>query len=223
MDSKDLYDKLFRIPLFTGMSDDELERVMSRTCFDYRKVRESEVIAHQGEHCGQLFLLINGTIQLTAESEGHQYAATEWIHGPALLEPTCVFGVTQRFTHTLRATTTVSLITLGKTELLKLASDSLIFRLNMINLLATTLQKHEMRLWAHSPNSLTDRLAQFFINHVTAPYGHKLFHIKMNDLALLLNDSRLNISRALNAMQAQSLIILSRGKIDIPHIEALRR
>lgn len=222
MESKDFYDKLFRIPLFTGMSDDELERVMSHTCFDYQKVREGEVIARQGERCGQLFLLIDGTIEQCAESEGRQYAVTEWINGPTILEQSCVFGVAQRFAHTLRATTSVNLITLEKTELLKLASDSLIFRLNIINLLATALQKHELRLWAHSPASLTDRLARFFLNHVAVPYGHKLFHIKMNDLALLLNDSRLDISRALNAMQSRDLLTLSRGKIVIPHIEALR-
>ena len=54
------------------------------------------------------------------------------------------------------------------------------------------------------------------------PYGHKLFHIKMNDLALLLNDSRLDISRALNAMQSRGLLSLSRGKIDIQHIEKMK-
>lgn len=223
MESKDLYDKLLRIPLFTGMSNDEMERVMSRTCLDYRKVREGGVIARQGERCAQLFLLTDGTVETTAESEGRQYAVTEWTHAPALLDATCVFGVAQRFAHTMRATTNASLITLGKTELLKLAADSLIFRINLINILATTLQKHEMSLWAHSPASLTERLARFFLSHVSAPYGHKLFRIRMSDLALLLNDSRLDISQALNDMQRQSLLQLSRGKIDIPRIEALRR
>lgn len=222
MESSALYDKLFRIPLFTGMSRDEMERMMSRTCFDYHKAKAGEEIARQGARCGQLFLLIDGTIELKAESEDRQYAVVEWINAPAILQQACVFGLVQRFSHSMRALTPVNLITLGKTELLKLAADSIVFRLNIINTLATALQKHELRLWAACPETLSDRLAAFFLNHVTTPYGHKQFNIKMTQLAAQLNDSRLDISRALNAMQDRGLIQLSRGKIDIQRIEELK-
>ena len=43
----------------------------------------------------------------------------------------------------------------------------------------------------------------------------------MNQLAGELNDSRLNISRALNEMQHDGLLVLSRGRIDIPSLEHL--
>jgi biotin operon repressor len=41
----------------------------------------------------------------------------------------------------------------------------------------------------------------------------------MTQLAEELNDSRLNISIALNSMQDDGLIILSRGMITIPKLE----
>lgn len=45
--------------------------------------------------------------------------------------------------------------------------------------------------------------------------------IKMETLAQELNDSRLDISTALNSMQKAGLLTLSRGKIFIPHAEKL--
>ena len=43
----------------------------------------------------------------------------------------------------------------------------------------------------------------------------------MKQLADELNDSRLDISHALNAMQADGLLTLHRGRIEIPMLERL--
>ena len=43
----------------------------------------------------------------------------------------------------------------------------------------------------------------------------------MTQLGKEINESRLNVSKALNALQDQGLIILSRGHIDIPQLEKL--
>jgi DNA-binding transcriptional regulator YhcF (GntR family) len=43
----------------------------------------------------------------------------------------------------------------------------------------------------------------------------------MNQLAGELNDSRLNVSKVLNEMQAEGLITLYRGRIEIPQFERL--
>jgi MarR-like DNA-binding transcriptional regulator SgrR of sgrS sRNA len=45
--------------------------------------------------------------------------------------------------------------------------------------------------------------------------------MRMNDLAHELNCSRLEVSKLLNTMQEEKLLILSRGKITIPHLEHL--
>lgn len=43
----------------------------------------------------------------------------------------------------------------------------------------------------------------------------------MNRLANELNDSRLDISRALNALQHEGKIVLRRGRVEIPQMERL--
>ena len=43
----------------------------------------------------------------------------------------------------------------------------------------------------------------------------------MTRLAEELNDSRLNVSRALNMLQGEGLLELHRGRIEIPQLERL--
>ena len=43
----------------------------------------------------------------------------------------------------------------------------------------------------------------------------------MNQIALEVNDSRLDVSRVLNKMQEEGLIHLYRGRIGIPSLERL--
>ena len=77
------------------------------------------------------------------------------------------------------------------------------------------------QVWSRAPQSLEDRLVRFFTQHCLYPAGHKVFNILMTRLAEEVNDSRLNVSRILNDMQYRGLIVLSRGKIEIPQLERL--
>jgi hypothetical protein len=55
------------------------------------------------------------------------------------------------------------------------------------------------------------------------PTGQKSFHILMTRLADEVGDSRLDVSRALNQMQYDGLVVLHRGRIEVPQIELLAK
>jgi hypothetical protein len=77
------------------------------------------------------------------------------------------------------------------------------------------------RAWRSSPKSLRERIIRFFFSRCIYPAGPKTFYILMQQLGHELNDSRLDISRALNEMQSDKLINLHRGRIEIPTLEQL--
>ena len=49
----------------------------------------------------------------------------------------------------------------------------------------------------------------------------KILKIKMEELAQVVNDTRMGVSRALNSMQEKGLLELRRGEIMIPDAEKL--
>lgn len=105
--------------------------------------------------------------------------------------------------------------------MMNLSETFIAFRMNIVSFFATRTQKHLNRIWKHSPTTTRERIALFIISHCSHPAGHKTIKIKMTQMAEELNDNRLNVSTALNAMQADGLITLSRGVITVPKLEKI--
>lgn len=216
-----IYEKLLLFPLFQGMSRDDLELVAGHTRFGFSKMNQGSTIVAEGDDCRQLLFLINGTLRVETMADDRSYMVVEQLEAPVILQPEVIFGYTQRYTHTYIAKTDVNLITVGKDEVLRLSEDFLVFRLNLLNMFATQTQKSSRLLWQHVPVTLEDRIVRFFAQHCIYPAGPKMFHVLMNRLAEELNDSRLDVSRALNALQRDGKIVLHRGRVEIPQMERL--
>ncbi|MGI6242848.1 MAG: Crp/Fnr family transcriptional regulator [Prevotella sp.] len=221
MENFRLYNKLITLPLFVGMSKDELEQIVAQTKFDFLKTESGDIIVREDDKSGQLLLLVSGEIELSSFADDKGYVVYEYLKAPYALQPERTFGLSQRYSCTATAMTTCSLICINKNEILRLTDASLIFRLNLLNTISTALQKQNRQIWQSIPQSLEQRITRFFLLHCVYPAGHKIFKIKMDRLAEELNDSRLHISQVLNEMAARKMVILSRGKIEIPSIERL--
>ena len=221
MASLQIYEKLLLFPLFQGMSRDDLEQVAGHTRLGFSKINAGTTVVADGDDCQQLFFMINGTLRVETMSDDRGYTVVEQLEAPVILQPEVIFGYTQRYTHTYIAQTDANFIAIGKDEVLRLSEDFLVFRLNLLNLFATQTQKTVRMLWQHVPDSLENRIVRFFAQHCLYPAGPKVFHILMNRLADELNDSRLDVSRALNALQRDGKIVLRRGRVEIPQMERL--
>ena len=216
-----IYDRLLQFPLFQGMSRDDLEIVAGHTRFGFQKVTAGRQIIHAGDPCTHLYFLINGTLKIETFSDDSRYSVIEQMSSPYILQQESIFGYYQRYTHNFYALTDANFLTLDKEEVVRLSEDFLVFRLNLMNHLATQTQKLIQAQWRRNPLSLRERIVRFLFQHTLYPAGPKTFHILMERLAEEVCDSRLNVSRTLNRMQAAGIIELHRGRIEIPQLERL--
>lgn len=214
------FDILLRLPLFQGMSRDDLTEVIAHTKLEFVKVQTHHVIAKEGDRCDQLTFILNGNVTVVTTLNTHS-SFTETLHSPIVLQPERLFGLHQQYTHTFMAATPCQMLIIQKQDIMKLASTYPIFQINLLNILSTKVQKMENRQWMTTPVSLRKRLVNFFVSRCLYPAGEKDFKMRMTDLAHELNCSRLDISKCLNAMQEEQFLILSRGRITIPHLEHL--
>lgn len=217
-----LYEKLLELPLFQGMSRDDLDTVVGQTRFNFGKFRPGEVVAKAGTECHHILFLLTGSLTVESKADDYSYAFIEDIAAPHMLQPEYLFGISPRYTRTYIAREDCSFITLSKTETLKLTDDFIIFKLNLLNIISTRAQKAAQCPWRPNVTDLRSLIYRFFSTHCLYPAGHKTVVIKMVKLAEELNDSRLDISRALNQMQSQGLLQLYRGRIIIPKLELLK-
>ncbi len=216
-----LYDILLALPLFLGMSRNDLHQAAGKTRFDFMKVPAEEPIVGEGEPCLHLFFLLSGTVTVWTEADDHGYRVVESLTAPEIFQPECVFGLNQRFTHSYIAQTDCSIMRLEKRDILKLAEMFEIFRINLLNLISAQTQKLSKKHQRVPPKSLEERIIRFLESHCIRPAGEKDFFVKMTRIAEEVNDSRLDVSRALNNLKKEGLLQLSRGKIHVSAMEKL--
>lgn len=217
----EIYDRLLQFTLFQGMSHADLMQVAGHTKFNFSKLAAGKKLVKEGDDCHHLVFVTNGTLRAETVSDDHSCRVTESISAPYILQPERLFGITQRYSSSFTAETPCSLISIDKQEVLLLLETQLVFRLNMLNLLAAESQRLRHHAWRTAPRTLPERITRFFFTRCLYPAGPKTFHILMQQMAKELNDSRLDISVALNKMQAEGLLTLHRGRIEIPMLERL--
>lgn len=217
----ELYDKLLSLPLFLGMTLHELQEAAGQAKLEFKKKEEGEMIVKEGERCNHVYFLLSGELYVETEADDHGYRVVEDIAAPEIFQAECLFGLNQRFTHTYIAKNTCSLLRIDKKDITKLSGNFDIFRINLLNLISAQSQKQSRRTLRVPPKTLDERVIRFFESHCIRPAGEKIFHIKMSRIAEELNDSRLDISRALNRIKSKGGIELGRCKIHIPALEQL--
>uniref|UniRef100_A0AB33J8U1 Crp/Fnr family transcriptional regulator n=1 Tax=Prevotella sp. GTC17260 TaxID=3236796 RepID=A0AB33J8U1_9BACT len=216
-----LYHKLVTLPLFQGLSRSELETIVGETKFGFHQYESGQPIVVASSPCTHLYFLLTGSLHITTQADDYSYQITEYATAPDILQPEHLFGLAQRFSKTFTADTKCYVMTLDKNEIMKLSTEYTIFRMSLLNIISTRSQRLQHAPLRHVPENLKERIARFITDRCLRPAGPKIVKIKMQQLAEELNDSRLDISRALNEMQNLGQLTLKRGYIIIPALERL--
>lgn len=216
-----IYDRILDFPVFQGVGLRDLEDIIFQTKFDFHTIPDGKKIIESGDKADKLFFLLSGKVLLENESDDHSYKIIEEITIPMMLQPEAMFGYSQRFSFTVTSLKKAGIMTVDKSEVMKFLDRYPIVRLNMVNLLATHVQQLSRRFWRKHGNDLTQRLIDFLASRCVRPAGKKIVRTKMTQLADELNDSRLNVSDALNKLDDDGLIRKFRGGFEIPAMELL--
>lgn len=215
------YNRLLELPLFQGMSRNDLETVVLHTRFSFLNIAAGRTAVKEGDACTHILFLMKGEMRAEQTSDDNGYMLAEDMPAPDILQPERLFGLTQRYTRTFKATTDCEFLCISKHEAMLLSDNFEIFRLNLLNILCTQTQKMTRHPWRKPPLGIRGKIARFVEMRCTKPAGRKTLYIKMEQLGHETGESRLNISRELNAMRDEGIIILRRGEICFPAFERI--
>ena len=217
-----LHDKLLLLPLFQGMTRNDIENVVGQTRLGFSRYGKGKVIISDGEPCLYLRFLLQGECIATSEADDSSYSIGETLKSPEVIQPECLFGMNQRYTKTLTATTECSIVSLNKNDVTHLMSEYDIFRINLLNIMSTLSQRLSRQPWRKQPDTIRQKIFRFVEMRCMKPAGHKMLKIKMEVLAEQIGESRLNVSKCLAELENEGLLTHSRATMDIPALEKLR-
>jgi len=216
-----MYDNLLLLPLFQGLSKNDLTTIIEKVKFNFLHYKKKETFIRQGETCQQLCFLLSGQVSAETKDQQHAFSLSEVIDGPYIIEPQSVFGMQNCYTATYRAHTPISILTIDKAYIFNQLIHYDIFRLNYLNILSNRAQRTNRTLWDTHIGSLSERFMNFIALRSQKQTGEKTLQITMEELAFLINGTRINLSRLLNDLQEEGLVQLKRKEIFIPQFERL--
>ena len=217
-----IYKKLLELTLFLGIGSADLKEIVGATKFGFHTLKPKETLAKENDKSNILFFLMNGTMLVKSFADNHSYSIIEEIAAPAAVQPERLFGLVQNYSKNFIAKTECSFISLNKNEVLRLADQYLIFRLNFFNLLSNKAQRYSRYVWQQEPNNIKEKFIHFLRLHCEYPAGKKILKTTMQTLADELHESRLNVSKMLNQSKENGKIQLTRSEINIPALEKMR-
>lgn len=217
-----MFETLLQLPLFQGLAQEDFTTILEKVKLHFTKHKAGETIIQAGTSCRQLTFILKGRVSIQTHAPEGSYSVIEEGEAPLLIEPQSLFGMTTSYVSTYTALTDeTDSISISKSFMMDELFKYAIFRLNFMNIISNRAQTLNNRLWLHAGDSTEEHLLQFIQTHIERPVGPKQFCIKMEELARIINTSRINVSKILNEMQEDGLLELYRGKIVIPQVEKL--
>lgn len=216
-----MFDTLLQLPLFQGLAHEDFTNILEKVKLHFTKHKPGETIAAEGNSCNRLVFILKGSVSATLPATDHSYLFTEHYSAPCLLEPYSLFGMHTTFAATYIATEETHTIDIGKRFLLDELLKYEIFRLNYLNIICNRAQYLHRRLRTPQDGDVEQRIIRFITGLSERPAGEKSLKIKMEELARICNETRMNVSKALNSLQNKGLVELHRGEIVVPRLELL--
>ncbi len=219
-----MYQVMTSIPLFVGMSAQDLIQVLDREHLTEENLSPNEVFVHQGEPCRQLYALVSGTMLVSTQSADARLTVEETIQGPLMLEPDSLYGIGRHWRSTYVCQSECQLMAIRKDSVARLIAGYETFRINMLNTLSTLSTRRALQPWALPVDTTPHRLLQLLAS--LAAYGRsprRVYRTNMQSLGEYLGITRSLVGRLLHDLQDDQLLTFSRNTIEIQDIEKINQ
>lgn len=218
-----MFERLQQLPLLQGMSIKELEDLVFSVQLDFKKHLAGDQVVEQDEACRKLIFVLSGTMSIQYRNEADTIVVTEETKAPLAIEPYSMYGMKQRYTRDYTFETDGSTLTIPKAVFMSELMNFPIIRTNMLNLACNLMQRQTSRLMQGEKQTVTDKVIEFLSRYCTIQKGTKHFKIKMDTIAEMICETRLNVSNALKSLAQENLIMQQRNGFKVYDFAKLLR
>ena len=218
-----MYESLLCLPFFQGMSKDDITEILGKVTLEFKRHGDGDVIFRHGESCDKFIIITQGKVTSTACAPDKSYTLSEELEAPIAIEPYSTFGYNTNFKRNYTAKDECTLLYIDKQHLFGELKKHDIFTINLLNQVCRKVQQKEHEVWNYNHTSVAGKIGRFIAMRCDNTKGEKYISIKMERLATLLGETRLNISKSLNEMQEAGYLTLHRGGITVHNLGGMIR
>jgi CRP-like cAMP-binding protein len=216
---------LGRLPLFSSMSPDEIERIARGT--RELRVSKGDILFHKGDPCQGFHLLLSGQIKLAFTSSQGNEKVVEIIPAGQTFGEAIMFMDTPYIVFA-QALSDAQMLHISKTALYEeLDNDPKLAR-KMLASMAMRLHQAMHDMEAYSLHSGKERIMSYLLRELPpqepgARSGTVALSTTKGVIASRLNLTQEHFSRILHELVTDGLIVVNGRSIEIPDLEKMRQ
>lgn len=204
-------DILTNLKLFEGLSLSDLSQISQEIRFNHKTFKAGKVIKNIYDKCDEMIFVSKGTVISELKGCNTKFTFIEEYNPPYLIEAYSLFGLSPRYTKKYIAKTETEILSIDKKTLLELLGKYDIFNLNYMNLLCSYAQMFRNKNVLYKSDSIKDKIIQFAMRLSETNNGNKVLYIKKEDLAVIIHETRIRTSKAIQELCEEGYMSKQRG------------
>lgn len=210
-----MYRLLTQSPIFTGLSEQELESLFSK-CHCFTKSFEvGDIAAFSGEPVNFLIIVLEGSVKGEMVDFSGKIIKIDDIRAPHPLASAFIFGKHNKFPVNVMANEKTKLLYIPKYDFMKMLQTDIRLMQNFLNVISGHTQILANKLKFLSFKTIKGKIAQYLLS-LAGPDKDKVeLPLTQNDLAEQFGVARPSLARALGEMAEEGLISVDRKVVKI--------
>jgi CRP-like cAMP-binding protein len=210
-----MFDVLVECPVFSGISPEELEKIMLNVRHFQKSYQVGEMIAIAGEPCNYLMCLIKGSIKAEIVDFSGKIIKLEDIKAPEALASAFIFGKNNRFPVNIIANENTTILYIPRYDLLKLMQANLKMLQNYLDNVSSRAQFLSDKIKFLSFKTIKGKIAQYILKLAGPDRDIIHFPMPQHALAEFFGVTRPSFARSLGEMAEEGIIEVDRRKVRI--------
>ncbi len=165
-----MYQLMMELPLFNGAGFDKMSEIFSFSRISFQRHMPGDTILKAGDLCDEIVFILRGQVRSTILTKNRDWAISQTLSAPNVLNPDFLFGLDTRNPATATAQGECATATIVKADYLRILNTDSVFLFNFVNRLSKDAQKSILGLQNLDNNSIAKRLA-LWVGALTDPTG----------------------------------------------------
>jgi len=202
---------LANAPLFRGLSDAEIETILTEVPHHLRRFRAGSLVAQSGEPVNSMMIVTSGIVKGEMVDYAGRVIKIEDIPAPGSLASAFIFGNRNRYPVNVVAVSDGDLLIIEKSEFLRLLKRNEIILVNFLDMISNRSQFLSEKIKFLNFKTIKGKLAFFILQKAGRDGTSVNIGMTQSDLAEFFGVARPSVARALGDME-EAGYISARGK-----------
>jgi CRP-like cAMP-binding protein len=201
-----MYRQLMQLPLFQGVSTEQITALVEKLPFHFLKFRGGEQIFAAGDVCTHIKFIVSGKVRLETPFTHLRVLMKQTISTPHVLAAEYLFGRETVYPYTAVADGPCGILQLLKSDYIKMINSDKVFLFNILNYLSSGSQRNISTTVSTRDGSVAERLAVLMDSLAVTGATDITLQYKQKDLCTMLGTQRTTLISTLDKLQDMEIL-----------------